>query len=182
VTDSPPRASDGVAPDSVPRRGFIGWLAALPVLGAAVPAARALLTTPPVTRPDRLPLCRLGDVPAAGKLLARTLVFETRVGPRVEKVAEPVFVGRRSDGTVYALSGRCTHVGCPVLLDEGAGEDGAEVGLDETDGRTRLRCPCHDASFDADGRVLAGPPRRPLPELRLALPDDEDGTIEVLDP
>ncbi|PWT83540.1 MAG: (2Fe-2S)-binding protein, partial [Blastocatellia bacterium] len=31
-----------------------------------------------------------------------------------------------------------------------------------------LQCPCHEGSFDlASGRPIAGPPRRPLPLVRL---------------
>ena len=38
-----------------------------------------------------------------------------------------------------------------------------------------IRCPCHDGMFDmATGRPLAGPPRRPLPQIVL---DVRDGQI-----
>jgi Rieske Fe-S protein len=39
-------------------------------------------------------------------------------------------------------------------------------------------CPCHDAKFSKDGKVLDGPPPRPLDvydEFRLS----EDGQIEI---
>lgn len=41
----------------------------------------------------------------------------------------------------------CTHVGCPVRWNLQAG---------------RFFSPCHGGVFDKDGRVLAGPPPRPL--------------------
>jgi quinol---cytochrome c reductase iron-sulfur subunit len=66
------------------------------------------------------------------------------------------------DGIV-CYSKICTHVGCPISLNE----------------RTthHLLCPCHQSTFDlADsGRVLFGPAARPLPQLELTV--DEDGYI-----
>ena len=61
----------------------------------------------------------------------------------------PIFVGVR-DGRPVALSGRCTHLGCPVRLDDTTGG---------------FRCPCHAGTFDADGRPTGGPPTRPLTAL-----------------
>jgi ubiquinol-cytochrome c reductase iron-sulfur subunit len=66
------------------------------------------------------------------------------------------------DGIV-CYSKICTHVGCPISLNE----------------RTthHLLCPCHQSTFDlADsGRVLFGPAARALPQLELTV--DEDGYL-----
>jgi ubiquinol-cytochrome c reductase iron-sulfur subunit len=66
------------------------------------------------------------------------------------------------DGIV-CYSKICTHVGCPISLNE----------------RTthHLLCPCHQSTFDlADGgRVLFGPAARPLPQLELTV--DEEGYL-----
>src|SRR5215470_4123073 len=36
----------------------------------------------------------------------------------------------------------------------------------------RLRCPCHNGHFEInEGRPIAGPPRRPLPRIRLEVRD-----------
>ena len=36
-----------------------------------------------------------------------------------------------------------------------------------------MRCPCHNGYFDLEhGRPIAGPPRRPLPRVQLAVRDD----------
>ncbi|MCI0422441.1 MAG: Rieske 2Fe-2S domain-containing protein [Acidobacteria bacterium] len=52
-----------------------------------------------------------------------------------------------------AYSQKCTHLGCPVHYQ-------AEV--------RKLYCPCHEGFFNVDdGRVLAGPPPRPLAQIRL---------------
>jgi len=51
-------------------------------------------------------------------------------------------VYRDADGTVHAVSLRCTHLGC--LLHFNAAE-------------TSWDCPCHGSRFDVDGNVLWGP-------------------------
>jgi Rieske Fe-S protein len=58
-----------------------------------------------------------------------------------------VFVVRKSDTEVEVISNKCTHLGCRVNW---KGDQQAYV------------CPCHDAIFDLDGKVLGGPPPRPL--------------------
>ena len=61
---------------------------------------------------------------------------------------------RDSDGTLHAVSLRCTHLGCLLRF------NGAERSWD---------CPCHGSRFDVDGSVLEGPAVRPLG--RCQLPD-----------
>jgi ubiquinol-cytochrome c reductase iron-sulfur subunit len=71
------------------------------------------------------------------------------------------------DGVV-AYSKICTHVGCPISLNE----------------RTthHLLCPCHQSTFDlADsGKVVFGPAGRHLPQLPLGI-DDEGYLIALSD-
>jgi ubiquinol-cytochrome c reductase iron-sulfur subunit len=66
------------------------------------------------------------------------------------------------DGIV-CYSKICTHVGCPISLNE----------------RTthHLLCPCHQSTFDlADGgRVVFGPAARPLPQLPIKV--DSEGYL-----
>jgi ubiquinol-cytochrome c reductase iron-sulfur subunit len=66
-------------------------------------------------------------------------------------------------GGIVAYSKICTHVGCPISLNE----------------RTthHLLCPCHQSTFDLtdSGRVIFGPAGRPLPQLPIAV--DEQGYL-----
>jgi len=71
------------------------------------------------------------------------------VGTRTWIDGAGVFVVRDAVG-LRALSGRCTHLGCTVR------EDG--------DG---FVCPCHGSTYDAEGRVTAGPAPEPLAYVRL---------------
>ena len=67
---------------------------------------------------------------------------------------------RRPDGTVAAFSQKCTHLACAVYYS-------AE--------QNRLECPCHEGYFSVDnGRVLQGPPPRPLPRVHV---EERDGII-----
>ncbi|MEU1826287.1 FAD-dependent oxidoreductase [Streptomyces abikoensis] len=66
-------------------------------------------------------------------------------------------VHRQEDGTVRAVSARCTHLGCLVAFNA----------VERT-----WECPCHGSRFAPDGAVLNGPATRPL-EIR-EIPDDDD--------
>jgi Rieske Fe-S protein len=66
---------------------------------------------------------------------------------------EPCLLVRPDESTLLAYSQKCTHLSCAVI---------PEV---ET---KRFVCPCHHGYFAMnDGRVLAGPPQRPLPKITL---------------
>lgn len=54
---------------------------------------------------------------------------------------------RTGDKEVKALSTVCTHLGCTVYWQKE---------------NQQFYCPCHAGSFDADGKVTAGPPPRDL--------------------
>jgi Rieske Fe-S protein len=66
---------------------------------------------------------------------------------------DPCLLLRSPDGSLAAYSQKCTHLGCPVVPEPG---------------QDLLTCPCHRGSFSAaTGRPVSGPPRRPLPRVRL---------------
>jgi glycine/D-amino acid oxidase-like deaminating enzyme/nitrite reductase/ring-hydroxylating ferredoxin subunit len=61
-------------------------------------------------------------------------------------------VYRDPDGTLHAVSLRCTHLGCLLRF------NAAERSWD---------CPCHGSRFDVDGAVLEGPAVSPLERKRV---------------
>jgi cytochrome b6-f complex iron-sulfur subunit len=78
---------------------------------------------------------------------------------------EPCLLMRLEPEAFAACSQRCTHLGCPVIY---------------RSAEARLYCPCHEGFFDAtDGRVLGGPPRRPLPQIELERRGDEIWAVGV---
>jgi cytochrome b6-f complex iron-sulfur subunit len=73
-----------------------------------------------------------------------------------------VLVFQDSAFKLRALDAKCTHEGCTVQF---------------VPGESVIWCACHNARFDLDGRVLSGPPPRPLP--RYDAHRDEDGDIVI---
>jgi nitrite reductase/ring-hydroxylating ferredoxin subunit len=71
---------------------------------------------------------------------------------------DPALLVRVSAADFVAYDQRCTHLSCPVIPEPQAG---------------RLHCPCHAGVFDlGTGQPLAGPPRRPLRRIQLAVRGD----------
>jgi cytochrome b6-f complex iron-sulfur subunit len=66
----------------------------------------------------------------------------------------PAVVLHRTPGEFLAFSAVCTHLGCIIQW------------LPESN---EFFCPCHAGRFAPDGRVLGGPPPRPLDVLPVAL-------------
>ena len=65
---------------------------------------------------------------------------------------------RLGEDRFVAVGQKCTHLGCPVLWKAGT---------------RKFHCPCHEGWFDEEGKVLAGPPPRPLPRLEIRRDGDE---------
>jgi menaquinol-cytochrome c reductase iron-sulfur subunit len=60
-----------------------------------------------------------------------------------------------------AVSNRCAHAGCPVRFVQAAGE---------------FICPCHGGVYDFQGKVIGGPPVRPLDRFQTRV---RGGQLEV---
>ncbi|HXT35080.1 MAG TPA: Rieske (2Fe-2S) protein [Chloroflexota bacterium] len=75
---------------------------------------------------------------------------------------EGFVVHPQAGGALYAVSAACTHMGCAISW---MGQSGTFV------------CPCHGAQYNADGTVLSGIARHPLPFLKLRT--HADGRIQV---
>jgi Rieske Fe-S protein len=146
--------------------------ASVPLLGGLLVAARAALAPARSDKPQRVPLCRLGDL-EDDELRQCQVSYQMRRGPKVENVSRVVFVTRDPNTReVLALSGECTHLSCPVQRKEVA---------PTPDAGAPLQCPCHGGRFSRTGEVLDGPPPRPLRRLRIELPADGKGMIQLLE-
>jgi cytochrome b6-f complex iron-sulfur subunit len=69
----------------------------------------------------------------------------------------PVIVVRTPQG-YRAFSAICTHLGCIVAWNEQ---------------KRQIECPCHAGMFDINGRVISGPPPRPLAESDVVVVNGE---------
>ncbi len=75
-----------------------------------------------------------------------------------------VWVRRLSEGAFTAFAVNCTHLGCPVNWQAGAG---------------RFICPCHGGVYYADGSVAGGPPPHPLFRYNTRI---QNGELQVQSP
>lgn len=76
-----------------------------------------------------------------------------------------LYVTQAIDKTYLALSAVCTHKGCEVAWKPDEHE---------------FLCPCHRGQYDAQGKNIAGPPRRPLAVWPSKT--DDKGTLWVQPP
>ena len=60
-----------------------------------------------------------------------------------------------------AISNRCAHLGCPVRFVDAAGS---------------FICPCHGGAYDFQGKVIVGPPVRPLDRFQTRV---RAGKVEI---
>jgi nitrite reductase/ring-hydroxylating ferredoxin subunit len=72
---------------------------------------------------------------------------------------DPCILIHTAAGRFLAYGQKCTHLSCAVYCDAARGT---------------LECPCHNGRFGLeDGRVLAGPPPRPLPRILIERRGDD---------
>jgi Rieske Fe-S protein len=70
---------------------------------------------------------------------------------------DPCLLIRLEAGRLVAFGQECSHLSCAVIPEPE---------------QRQLRCPCHNGYFEIhEGRPIAGPPRRPLPRITLAVRD-----------
>ena len=73
--------------------------------------------------------------------------------------AERCLLVRMGEDEYVAFSQKCTHLACAVVPEPQ---------------HDRFHCPCHAGYFDIrSGRPIAGPPRRPLPQVELEISDGQ---------
>jgi len=135
----------------VSRRRFIGYalgsIGAFFVAAIGVPLIRFI--TYPATEKVPQVWSEVGPIDAFPegqmKLVEISPVYKLPLTQDPGKRA--VYVLSKENGEFVCYHIHCTHVGCPVRWVEGA---------------QRFFSPCHGGVFDKEGRVLSGPPPRPL--------------------
>ncbi|MEN8199196.1 MAG: Rieske (2Fe-2S) protein [Thermodesulfobacteriota bacterium] len=104
--------------------------------------------------------------------IIRFLGFSIPRKPRIIEINSPLPAGGFYLGADYilfddgqkawALSRRCTHLGCTINYHE-------KEGL--------LECPCHQSRFSREGAVLHGPAEKSLPTFAVERLKDRGGYI-----
>lgn len=72
--------------------------------------------------------------------------------------SKPAILVRTANDELRAFHATCTHLDCTVQYR-------ADMGL--------IWCACHNGKYDLNGHNVAGPPPRPLDELRVVVQGDE---------
>lgn len=90
----------------------------------------------------------------AGRRKASTVLagIKNGSGAVIDFKGKKVAVYKDQKGKVYAHSAVCTHLGCIIGWD---------------DAKKEWECPCHGSQYDINGKVLRGPTKRDLPEVKL---------------
>jgi Rieske Fe-S protein len=127
-----------------------GLLSAIIAAALAVPLARFYVGNAFQLKPARW--LKLGPVdgvkPGVPKLFR--ISFADQDGWRETIARQDVYAVTVDGSDFLVLSNVCTHLGCPVHWDDSA---------------RRFICPCHGGVFAVDGKVLKGPPPKPLTRL-----------------
>lgn len=110
---------------------------------------KSMLDRPSIGAFPRLAIASSADVPVGGVKLFRYPNAQDRC-----------ILVRKPDGQLAAFSQKCTHLSCAVFYSRQ---------------KNRLECPCHEGYFSIEtGRVLQGPPPRPLPRILI---EERDGKV-----
>jgi len=138
------RAPEPERPEPATRRKALGLLLGTSLTGwlatVLYPILRYLSPLPDSSNADEV---ELGDKAKADIAAAGFSI--------VALGAERVIVFDDPRGGLRALSAKCTHEGCTVQYKK-----------DES----LIWCACHNGRFNLEGRVLSGPPPRPLEPYR----------------
>ena len=158
-------APSGLSPES--RRSFLGTLLGLGSLFVGT------LLSVPLLRFALFPLLRcttelkqspVGDLNEFSSLtepVMRTIQIE-QVDGWLKAISEKaVYITKDSQGQLRVLTSVCPHLGCTVPWNKE---------------RDQFICPCHGATFAADGTRVSGPSLRGMDTLETSV---QDGQLQV---
>jgi len=132
------------------RRGIVGWL-----LGTGVATSLSAFLYPVlkfILPPET------AEAAVNEATVAKVSDFKLNSGKIVKFGSTPALLVRVSETEWKAYSGVCTHLNCTVQFKDAAHQ---------------IWCACHNGLYDLNGKVLSGPPPRPLEEFTVRVRGDE---------
>lgn len=136
--------------DNLSRRQWLVrlfWTSVTAVTGGLIAPLLAYFFGP-LFRPRTLPRVRLGNIDEfpEGRPSRAEFALRWRDGWVTVEGRQAAWIVRRGR-EIRVFDPRCTHLGCAYHWHE---QDGTFL------------CPCHNGVYDTEGRVVGGPPPRPL--------------------
>ena len=137
-------------PDSPNRRTLLSWL-----LGASAVTSFGSFLYPVIKflNPPQISEAAVDEV-VAGKVQD----LKPNSGKIVKFGNKPALLVRVSETEWKAFSAVCTHLNCTVQYQESS---------------RQIWCACHNGTYDMSGRVVSGPPPKPLEEFPVLVRGDE---------
>jgi menaquinol-cytochrome c reductase iron-sulfur subunit len=127
--------------------------------GMGIPAI-AYIIGPALNRANTQEWIRLGPISKIELKIPTLYKFtiQRKAGWIVNEEEISVYVLTDNGRDFIAMSNICTHLGCRVrwIVDQ-----------------EQFFCPCHNGVFDKEGKVLSGPPPRPLDRFEIKVEDDQ---------
>ena len=124
------------------RRDFLGFGLAAMVVSACGSCSQSGSRKPDVVVSQVKGTLRLSEADSSTLLKSQAgLLVQSKDG------GDKIMLVHRGDGSLFAVSAVCTHMGCEVNYDIKLGH---------------LVCPCHKSEYGLDGQNIKGPANRPL--------------------
>ncbi len=124
------------------RRDFLGFGLAAMVVSACGGCSQFGSRKPDVVAKKVDGTLRLSETDSSALLKSQTsLLVQSQEG------GDKIMVVNSGNGSLFAVSTVCTHMGCEVNYDEKLGH---------------FLCPCHKSEYGLDGQNIKGPAKRPL--------------------
>lgn len=146
------------------RRSFLGTL-----LGLGSVCVGGLLSVPLIrfalfpllrrtTELKESPVGSASEFSSLSAPVARTIQIEQLDGWRKAVSEKTVYVTKDDRGELCVLSSICPHLGCTVPW---------------SPAKNAFACPCHGATFSADGKQISGPALRGMDALQSTVQDGQ---------
>jgi cytochrome b6-f complex iron-sulfur subunit len=143
------------------RRLFLQYMAGGAIASLAVSCMNDKQTESKETKTDSAGVVATDD---GGKPVSVKALLQSSAGGMVAVKGLPqiplayLVINAKPAVAEYAIKAVCTHKGCTV---------------EWRSAKKRFVCPCHGAEYAEDGKVLSGPTKKPLDQIKVVVSNDQ---------